>query len=131
MLTEPEYADNFTNSLRIRIHRLTEEHEITPVLAHIDRYPFLWKDTKRLLYLRDMGCMFQVNLSSFTDAISRYRALRLADEGLIHFLGEDVHQWVIPPEKRKKKLAFWEKKRPGFLSEMAQRTEEMVFLNKK
>ncbi len=131
MLTEPEYADSFTNSLRIRIHRLTEEHEITPILAHIDRYPFLWKDEKCLSYLRDMGCLFQVNLSSFLDTFSRYRALYLADKGLIHFLGEDVHHWVIPPEKRDKKMAFWEKKRPELLSVIAKKAEEMIFPDKK
>ncbi len=131
MLVEPEYADSFKNSLRIRIHRLTEERDITPIVAHIDRYPFLWKDPKRLQYLRDMGCLFQVNLSSFTEIFSRRHALRLADEGLIHFIGEDVHHWAMPVEKRKKRLAFWEKKRPGFVDEMSQRAIEMIFSNKK
>ncbi|MBR5295956.1 MAG: hypothetical protein IKU24_05145, partial [Clostridia bacterium] len=74
---------------------------------------------------------FQVNLYSFTDLFSRYRALRLADEGMIHFLGEDIHSCVMDPKERKKRLAFWEKKRPGFLEKIAKRTEKALFLNKK
>lgn len=131
MLVEPEYADSFTNSLRIRIHRLTEEYEITPIVAHVDRYPFLWKDVKKMMYLRDMGCLLQVNLSSFTEAFSRRHALRLADEGLIHFLGEDVHHWAIPAEKRRKKIAFWEKKRPGFVDQLTGKAVEMIFSKEK
>ncbi len=131
MLTELEYTDQFADVTRLRLLRLTEERGITPILAHIDRYPFLWKNTKLLHKLRDMGCLFQVNLSAFADPFSRARALRVMDEGLVDFLGEDVHSFTMPSKKKEKIFDFLEKKRPGFLTSVAKKAEINLFSNQK
>lgn len=127
MLTELEYSDYFTASARLRLLRLTEDYGIVPVLAHIDRYPFLWKDSERLLWLRGIGCLFQVNLSALTGVFSRQRALRLWDQGKIDFFGEDVHHSVISGKMRKKMTAFLEKKRPNLTRKASERAAELLF----
>ena len=127
MLTELKEAQSFTQSLRFLLLRLTQDYEIRPILAHIDRYPFLFRDTQLLYRLRDLGCLFQVNLEVFDRLFKRERALRLYDLGLVDFIGEDVHQKAQTPEKKKKVLAFLEKRRPGMVKKLCQNAEQTLF----
>lgn len=65
-----------------------------PVLAHIERYPFLLRGTKRLAKFVEMGCVAQVNASTFTGAAGRAlarRASKLLDAGLVHLIASDGH----------------------------------------
>lgn len=127
MLTELEYADNLTDSARFRLLRLTEDFGVVPVLAHIDRYPFLWKDDGSLAWLRGIGCLFQVNLSAFIGFFSRKRALQLYDLGYVNFIGEDVHHQVLPANKREQIFSAVEKKRPEFLDRISRDAVRLLF----
>lgn len=128
MLTELKDADSFTDSMRRSLLRLNEDYAITPILAHIDRYPFLLKDTALLIELRKMGCLFQVNFDVFSSFFKRKRALRLYDLGLLDFIGEDVHHGLMPLEKKQKILSHLEKKRPGMVKKLCENAERALFL---
>ncbi len=119
MLVEPEYAQAYSESLRFRLLRLTQDFGIRPILAHIDRYPFLWKNQRNLEEILEMGCLFQVNLSALIPYFSSRRAVRLYDKGLIHFLGEDVHHQVLSSRAREKAFLKIEKRSPGMLDGIA------------
>lgn len=65
-----------------------------PVLAHIERYRCLWKDEKAVEELVRMGAYMQVNAENFTEGLfsaQRRWCLKLAREGLMHFIGSDSH----------------------------------------
>lgn len=65
-----------------------------PVLAHIERYQSLWKDEKNVRELVRMGAYMQVNAENFSGGLfsaQRRWCLRLAKEGLLHFIGSDAH----------------------------------------
>ncbi len=67
-----------------------------PVLAHVERYPYLFENHKMAHYeqLRDADVFLQVNLRSFTGnygIIQKKIALALAENGMISFLGTDIH----------------------------------------
>lgn len=70
----------------------------TPVLAHPERYQYFWdiEDLGPLEALRRRGALFQVNLTSFAGTRGR-RAARiakeLAKEGLVDFIGSDLHRY--------------------------------------
>lgn len=65
-----------------------------PVLAHVERYSFFHKGTKRLAGLVRMGCVAQVNASTVLGSSGRGLARvadRLLDRGLVQILASDGH----------------------------------------
>jgi tyrosine-protein phosphatase YwqE len=66
-----------------------------PVLAHPERYLFLHQNFEEYKWLKRKGLLFQVNLNSFSGYYSKAVqkvANRLAEEGLIDFIGSDTHK---------------------------------------
>ncbi len=115
MLIELETdSDRMTSGVLHRLERLVTEFEITPVLAHAERYPYLL-DATLLRELREMGCFVQVNLSSFAPFFLRRKLLSLTKKGLVDFLGEDIHRAVCDQAKKESLLRNIERKDPAFL----------------
>jgi tyrosine-protein phosphatase YwqE len=66
-----------------------------PVLAHPERYLFMHKNFDEYRELKEKGVLFQVNLNSFSGYYSKAVkdiANRLAEEGMIDFIGSDTHK---------------------------------------
>jgi tyrosine-protein phosphatase YwqE len=66
-----------------------------PVLAHPERYLFMHKNFDEYRELKEKGVLFQVNLNSFSGYYSKVVkdiANRLAEEGMIDFIGSDTHK---------------------------------------
>lgn len=65
-----------------------------PILAHIERYQCLWKNEKNIGELVRMGAYMQINAENFSGGLfspERRWCLRLAQRGLVHFIGSDCH----------------------------------------
>ena len=65
-----------------------------PVLAHPERYGFYHQDIKKYKKLKDHGCQFQLNLLSLTQHYGKSvnkTAIKLLKEGMIDFVGTDLH----------------------------------------
>lgn len=65
-----------------------------PILAHVERYPYLFGQDKRLDRFRDMGVEFQGNLLSLTGRYGpevQKQALYLLRQGAYSWLGTDCH----------------------------------------
>ena len=62
-----------------------------PILAHVERFLWLQKDTKLQLYLKDHGVKFQVNYVTFLTYKSNPMLRRFFSNGWIEFMGSDVH----------------------------------------
>lgn len=69
-----------------------DETELTPVIAHICRYPQLRKNPEALLRLAEMGCLLQVNASAFCDKDSSGFAFAALKHNLVHCLGSELPQ---------------------------------------
>jgi tyrosine-protein phosphatase YwqE len=66
-----------------------------PVLAHPERYTFLWNNNQLLHELRDTELLFQLNCISLTGGYSpgiKKMAEKLIDERMVDFAGSDVHE---------------------------------------
>ncbi len=77
---------NFPGSLTETFIRMTEDLEIEPVLAHVDRY-----DPTRIENLFSMGLRGQVNAEALCRRFGRRRFNSWIDEGFIAALGSDIH----------------------------------------
>ncbi len=128
MLTELEYSSYFTDAMKYRLLRLIEDFDVIPVLAHIDRYPFLWKNPHLLEQLKKMGCCFQMNLSALQGFFSRRHAVRLYELGFLDFLGEDVHHSALSAAEKEKLLMRAERLHKGFSKKMSLEAKSRLFV---
>ncbi|MCB9201488.1 MAG: histidinol phosphatase [Flavobacteriales bacterium] len=65
-----------------------------PILAHPERYLYLYKDFEKFEELKKAGCLFQINLLSLTNYYGdevNYLAQKMIDKGMYDFLGSDIH----------------------------------------
>lgn len=70
---------------------------VTPLIAHIERYPFIQQDPNIALEWYEAGAYLQVNAASIVDRSSRRRLVHnLIKHGLVHVVASDTHS----PDKR-------------------------------
>ena len=65
-----------------------------PVLAHPERYLYMYDDFKKLKDLYQNGVYFQINVNSLTGYYSKIAQLlaeKLIENRMVHFLGSDCH----------------------------------------
>lgn len=65
-----------------------------PVLAHPERYSYFHNKLNAYYDLKSMGCRFQMNALSLSDYYGKYvkkTGYYLLQEGLIDFIGTDIH----------------------------------------
>lgn len=73
--------------------RRVREAGWVPVLAHVERYPALRGDARRLASLVDLGCLLQVNAGSLLEGgwWLRRSCRKLLAQGLLHVVASDGH----------------------------------------
>ena len=65
-----------------------------PILAHPERYSFFHQNYKEYLKLKEVGCLFQLNLLSLSNYYGKdvtTIAKKLLKDNLIDFVGTDTH----------------------------------------
>ncbi len=109
MLLEIPYNQTIDRRFLDKIDRLIGEYGITPVIAHVERYPTLIKSPQTMETLLNFGCVLQVNLSSF-HSFGKHRLLRLVNNGYIGALGTDAHNITTRPAEYNKGYEQLQKK---------------------
>lgn len=94
MMTKEKFLEEALFEMRLQGYK--------PVLAHVERYPYMFEHNKLEQYerLRDADVLLQVNLRSFTGnygEIQKRIARALTDAGLVNFLGTDLHNTAQLP----------------------------------
>lgn len=82
------------------IYKIMSYYNVTPVIAHIDRYDFLFKSEKNVRYLKEMGCVIQVDADCFDSLFMRARIMKMIKNELIDVVASDCHNL----EKRRPNL---------------------------
>lgn len=93
VLIEHPFSCDFSQEIYDRLLNLNYDYGIKPVLAHIERYPAFMDDADLLDEYIDMGCLAQVNISSFVDSPRhiRKKLFKFLEAGRIHLVGSDCH----------------------------------------
>lgn len=86
----------WTESMVRELVELSGKSSVRIVLAHVDRYMRLQKQSvwDRIM---DSGIMMQVNASFFTSIGSRRKAISLLEGGMAQFIGSDCHNTTTRP----------------------------------
>lgn len=128
LLTELEYLDSYSSSVEEKLFRLMTNYGVTPVLAHIERYPWLISNRALLLRLRNMGCKMQINLSGIENLFLRRKIFRAIDFGFVDFIGNDLHR-SMPAESAFLEIFHRLEKKfgSGFLAFTAENSDQMIF----
>lgn len=92
------------------IYNLISKHNVTPIMAHIERYLKGPKDIDKLSAMVSFGVKFQINASSFLSFNGRRIIRELAAEGLISAIGSDCHNLSNRSPDISKALHMFEKK---------------------
>lgn len=92
-LIEHSFRDEFSEKTCERLESLICDWGVTPILAHIERYGALMGNSKTLDYLLELGCVAQVNISSFADAHRKIKKklFKYLEAGKITLIGSDCH----------------------------------------
>lgn len=92
LLIEMSYLQppiNFDESINAITH-----NRLFPVLAHPERYNFLLTRLHKYTEFKEQGILFQLNMLSLSDYYGKEVAkiaVKLLEEGMIDFIGSDVH----------------------------------------
>ena len=81
----------WTESMYREIEGIFIKQNITPIIAHIDRYLRPFHTRKLMERLGDLPVLIQANANFFLRKETKRTALRLLREDKIHLLGSDCH----------------------------------------
>lgn len=92
-LIEHSFSCDFSQDIYDRLLNLNYDYGVKPILAHIERYSAFMEDFDLLDEYIDMGCLAQVNISSFVDSPRhlKKKLFKLLQTGRIHLIGSDCH----------------------------------------
>ncbi len=91
ILIELPFMDEWSSGILEKLYSFIYETDCIPILAHIERYLEVRKNPKILTKLVEMGCLIQVNTSSFLEKADKSFAFCLLKKELVHCLGSDTH----------------------------------------
>ena len=95
ILIEFPFTNAWTKSLLDRLADFIYYTDYTPIIAHAERYKEIWKKPPLITELVSMGCLIQVNLSSFADKRAKKLAYAMLKHGYVHCLGTDTHDMGV------------------------------------
>lgn len=71
------------------------EHKIKPILAHPERYEFIYEEPEIIYDLIEKGVLMQANYGSIIGSYGRKAEIivkKLLENNMIHMLGTDIHR---------------------------------------
>lgn len=91
------------------LFELASSGKLIIVLAHIERY-LRFQDKGLLEELVQNGILIQSNADFFISFGSRYKAISMLKDNLIHFIGSDCHNLTTRPPKMDVALSYIKRK---------------------
>ncbi len=107
ILIEFPFTNAWEKSLLDRLADFVYYTDYIPIIAHAERYTEIWKKPSLITELVSMGCLIQVNVSSFTDKRVKKLAYAMLNHGYVHCLGSDTHDMGVRAPDWSVKELLW------------------------
>lgn len=104
LLLELPYS-KITPQIVADIEEIIEVYQITPIIAHVERY-LRFTSYNSLTSILELDVLSQVNCDSLLSFGSRRSACKLIKEGYIHLLGSDAHNMSSRPPRMKEAFKY-------------------------
>lgn len=109
MLVET-YFDKLDEGFAQNMRNLMFERNITPILAHTERYYFIEKNSSIIHQLALEGMILQMNAEAFIKRLTRRKAFKLLKRETVGLLGSDCHNMKRRPPNLRMAMDIIEKK---------------------
>lgn len=127
MLVEMPF-DKWEPKVYKTLYNLRNKREITPVIAHAERYFYYNPKKEMMSNIVQAGALLQYNASFFYRALTSHSAFNLLKNGLVQFIGTDCHNMDDRCPNYRMAFNVLKKKRDGaFLEDLF--FWENIFLN--
>lgn len=83
--------DTWTGYTFQALEYLYTERNITPVIAHLERYLIFQKDLKFIQKLKETHSLVQINSEFLLNKYTKRKALSLIKKGVVNFIASDAH----------------------------------------
>lgn len=123
LLLELDCFSEFNHDIFDMIQMIKNDYQIIPIIAHVERYKPL--KTKHIKQLKDIGCLIQVNSSSFFD-IHSIKVNKLAKKGLIDLIGSDCHNTTSRVSNMERAMIHIEKKYKVIYDKIIENQEKLI-----
>lgn len=91
LLEIPHIDSDYGEYVRL-IEKIMSYYNVIPVVAHVERYPYFSRCIKNVQYLKDMGCVVQLDAQCFFDSFRmKHFGYTLLRKGLADVVGSDCH----------------------------------------
>lgn len=97
LLLELPFDKKWNASILTSIEKLRYYYDIIPIIAHVERYPKITKDLKRLIKLKELGCLIQMNTETITNKKYRHLVHSYLKNDYVDVLGSDCHNMKSRP----------------------------------
>jgi protein-tyrosine phosphatase len=94
ILIELPYAKQFEHSIIDSLDRMMCNYNLIPIIAHIERYPYIGKNLSIISELMEIGCKIQVNADAIINPQTRNYIWTLMDKWSVDFIASDCHNLV-------------------------------------
>ena len=98
ILVEMPQAE-WTERIYHELERIYVNHNLIPIVAHVDRYVSPFRTYGIPERLSDLPVLVQANASFFLNRWTKRMALRMLEKGEIHLLGSDCHNMNSRPPR--------------------------------
>lgn len=95
LLIELPLSRHSIKRIMLLLQELINKYDIIPIIAHIERYQ--WIHRGYLEKLKTIGCVIQINTSSFIKRQYRQTVIGYIKKGLVDVLGSDCHDSQYRP----------------------------------
>ena len=106
---------------------IKQKHDLTPIIAHVDRYMGVFKNHEIIDYLSELPVFVQVNTSFFTNRFTTGMAIRYLKNDQIHLLGSDCHNMANRPPNLEMVIQKIEKKLGRKKIQQINQLEQSIF----
>ncbi len=91
ILIELPFSGEYKQGVLPKIERFVYDTGLTPIIAHVERYPSIRKAPALVAELINVGCLIQVNTTSILESRAGGLEDALLRNGQVHLIGTDCH----------------------------------------
>lgn len=99
VLLEMPFTKDWDSSVYDNLTNLIDYFNVTPIIAHVERYNPVIRNVKNAIKLIELGAYLQLDASSLFENVYKKTAKKLVKEELIAVVASDAHNTTArPPE---------------------------------